>query len=106
MRESTALVTIGLLLEAGCRVKVFDPVAMDECRRRLGDAVEYARDMYDAVLDADAMLLLTEWKQFRMPSWGVIRKTMARPLVIDGRNIYDAREMEEYGIEYHCIGRN
>lgn len=106
MRESTALVTIGLLLEAGCRVKVFDPVAMDECRRRLGDAVEYARDMYDAVLDTDAMLLLTEWKQFRMPSWGVIRKTMARPLVIDGRNIYDAREMEEYGIEYHCIGRN
>lgn len=105
MRESTALVTIGLLLDAGCRVRVFDPVAMDECRRRVGDAVEYARDMYDAVLDADALLMLTEWKQFRMPSWGVIRRTMNNPLVIDGRNIYDPVEMREYGFDYRCIGR-
>ncbi len=105
MREATSLVTIDLLLNAGCRVRVFDPVAMDECRRRLGDKVEYAKDMYDAVLDADAMLLLTEWKQFRLPSWGVMKKTMRNALVIDGRNIYDSEELEEYGFEYHCIGK-
>jgi len=105
MREATSLVTIDLLLHAGCRVRVFDPVAMDECRRRLGDKVEYAKDMYDAVLDADAMLLLTEWKQFRLPSWGVMKKTMRNALVIDGRNIYDSEELDEYGFEYHCIGK-
>lgn len=105
MREATSLVTIQLLLDAGCHVRVFDPVAVDECRRRIGDKVEYAKDMYDAVLDADAMLLLTEWKQFRLPSWGVMKKTMRNPLVIDGRNIYDAEELEEYGFEYHCIGK-
>ncbi len=105
MREATSLVTISQLLEAGCRVRVFDPAAMDECRRRLGDKVEYAKDMYDAVLDADAMLLLTEWKQFRLPSWGVMKKTMRHALVIDGRNIYDQEELAEYGFEYHCIGK-
>ena len=105
MREATSLVTIQQLLDAGCHVRVFDPVAVDECRRRIGDKVEYAKDMYDAVLDADAMLLLTEWKQFRLPSWGVMKKTMRNPLVIDGRNIYDAEELEEYGFEYHCIGK-
>ena len=105
MREATSLVTIKLLREAGCTIRVFDPVAMDECRRRIGDAVEYAADMYDAVLDADALLMLTEWKQFRMPSWGVIVKSMHIPLVIDGRNIYDAAEMKAAGIEYRCIGR-
>ena len=105
MREATSLVTIDLLVKAGCIVRVFDPVAMDECRRRLGDTVIYAKDMYDAVLDADAMLLLTEWKQFRLPSWGVMKKTMRNALVIDGRNIYDAEELAEYGFEYHCIGK-
>ncbi|MBO5024952.1 MAG: UDP-glucose/GDP-mannose dehydrogenase family protein [Bacteroidaceae bacterium] len=105
MREATSLVTIKLLLEAGCKVKVYDPVAMDECRRRIGDTVEYATDMYDAALNADALLLLTEWKCFRLPSWGVIAKEMNKPLVIDGRNIYDPQEMHEYGIEYFCIGR-
>ena len=105
MREATALITIQLLLEAGCKVKVFDPVAMDECRRRIGDSVVYAADMYDAVLDADALLMLTEWKQFRLPSWGVVKKTMNRPVVFDGRNIYDAQEMQDAGFEYFCIGR-
>ncbi len=104
MRESAALVTIGHLLKAGAIVKVYDPVAMDECRRRLGDSVQYAADMYDAVLDADALLLLTEWKQFRLPSWKVIAKSMKRPLVIDGRNIYDAEELRQLGFEYSCIG--
>ncbi len=104
MRESAALVTIGHLLKVGAIVKVYDPVAMDECRRRLGDSVQYAADMYDAVLDADALLLLTEWKQFRLPSWKVIAKSMKRPLVIDGRNIYDAEELRQLGFEYSCIG--
>ena len=105
MRESTALVMIAKLLEAGCRLRVYDPVAMDECRRRIGDKVTYCRDMYDAVLDADALLLLTEWKEFRLPTWGVIKKAMRKPLVIDGRNIFDTEELEEFNFEYHCIGR-
>ena len=105
MREATALVTIKLLLEAGCKVRVYDPIAMDECRRRVGDRVEYAADMYDAVLNADALLLLTEWKQFRLPSWGVLRKSMNHALVIDGRNIYDSQEMKKNGFHYFCIGK-
>ena len=106
MRESTALVIIDSLLKAGCNIRAYDPVAMDECKRRLPDApITYCRDMYDAVLDADAMLLLTEWKEFRLPTWAVIKKEMIRPLVIDGRNIFDIEELEENGFEYHCIGK-
>lgn len=105
MREATSLVTIRRLLDAGCVLRVFDPVAMEECRRRVGDSVEYASDMYDAVLDADALLMLTEWKQFRLPSWGVIIRSMKTPLVIDGRNIYDPDDLAAQGVEYHCIGR-
>lgn len=105
MREATSLVTIRRLLEAGCVLRVFDPVAMEECRRRVGDTVEYATDMYDAVLDADALLMLTEWKQFRLPSWGVVVRSMKTPLVIDGRNIYDPDDLASQGVEYHCIGR-
>lgn len=105
MREATSLVMIQKLIESGCKVKVYDPVAMDECKRRIGDIVEYATDMYDAVLNADALLLLTEWKQFRMPSWGVIKKSMNKPILIDGRNIYDKHEVEEAGFSYMCIGK-
>ena len=102
---TTALVMIDLLLKAGCNVRAYDPIAMEECKRRIGDKVVYCRDMYDAVLDADALLLLTEWKEFRLPGWGVIKKAMKRPLVIDGRNIFDTEELEENGFEYHCIGK-
>ena len=105
MREATSLVIINLLLKAGCTIKVFDPIAMDECKRRIGNKVIYANDMYDAVLDADALLLLTEWKQFRLPSWKVIAKSMKVPVIIDGRNIYDAEEIKEMGFIYHCIGK-
>ena len=105
MRESTALVMIQLLLQAGCTVRAYDPVAMDECKRRIGDTITYCNDMYDAVLDADALLLLTEWKEFRLPTWAVIKKAMRRPLVIDGRNIFDSEELAENGFEYHCIGK-
>jgi UDPglucose 6-dehydrogenase len=105
MREATSLVTIELLLKAGCQVRVFDPVAMEECERRIGNVVTYATDMYDAALNADALLLITEWKQFRLPSWGVLKKTMNKPLLIDGRNIYDPTEMKQIGFDYSCIGR-
>ena len=105
MRESTALVMIRLLSEAGCKIRVYDPIAMDECRRRVGDAVTYCRDMYDAVEGSEALLLLTEWKQFRLPDWQKVKDRMKRPLLIDGRNIFDAQEMKELGFDYHCIGR-
>lgn len=94
-----------MLLKAGCKVKVYNPIAMDECKRRIGDIVIYATDRYDTVLNADALLMLTEWKQFRLPSWGVIVKSMESPLVIDGRNIYDTKEMNELNIKYMCIGK-
>lgn len=106
MREATSLVVIQHLLANGAKVTVYDPVAMDECRRRLGDSIDYARDMYEAVIDADAIALLTEWKQFRLPSWRIIRRAMNTPaIIVDGRNIYDPSELEEEGFEYHCIGR-
>lgn len=105
MRESTALVMIRLLSEAGCKIRVYDPIAMDECRRRVGDVVTYCRDMYDAVDGSEALLLLTEWKQFRLPDWQKVKDRMKRPLLIDGRNIFDAQEMKELGFDYHCIGR-
>lgn len=105
MREATSLVTIRLLQDSGCRVKVYDPVSMEECRRRIGNSVEYAADMYEAVLEADALLLHTEWKQFRMPSWGIIKKAMKTPLIIDGRNIYEAEELKKLGFIYLSIGQ-
>ena len=79
---------------------------MNECRRRIGESIYYATDMYDAALDADALMLVTEWKEFRLPSWAVIKKTMEQPLVLDGRNIYDKKDMEEQGFTYHCIGKS
>ena len=105
MRESTALVIIDLLRRADCNIRVYDPIAMDECKRRVGDVVTYCKDMYDAVLDADALLLLTEWKEFRLPSWEVIAKAMKQSVVIDGRNIYDSEELKEAGFKYLCIGK-
>ena len=105
MREATSLVMIDLLRKAGAVVKVFDPVAIGECKRRVADRVVYAKDMYEAVIDADALLLLTEWKQFRLPSWAVIKKVMRQPLLLDGRNIYDAMELGELGFTYECIGK-
>ena len=104
MRDSTALVVIDLLLKAGCTIKVYDPVAMDECKRRIGDIVHYCKDMYDAAMGADAILLITEWKEFRLPSWDVVSKIMNKPLLIDGRNIFDRSELESVGFEYYCIG--
>ncbi len=105
MRESTALVTISKLKKAGCHIKAYDPEAMDECKRIVGDAVEYCSDMYDAARDADALILLTEWKEFRLPDWNRLAELMKRKLVLDGRNIFDSEELDEHGFEYHCIGK-
>lgn len=104
MREAPSLVIINKLLEKGAKVRVYDPIAMDECRRRLGNSVEYAADMYDAVLNADALLLVTEWKEFRLPSWPVIKKAMNTAVVFDGRNIYNKEAMNDLKIDYYCIG--
>lgn len=104
MREAPSLVLIEKLLEAGAEVKVFDPIAMDECRRRLGDKVAYATDMYEAAMDADALMLVTEWNQFRMPSLPLLSKVMANKVILDGRNIYDADFFRENGFTYYKIG--
>lgn len=104
MREAPALVLIDKLTQAGCTVKVYDPFAMDECHRRIGGKVVYCKDMYEAALEADALLLVTEWKEFRMPSLGVLAKTMNERVVIDGRNIYDSEELTEKGFTYYKIG--
>ena len=104
MREAPALVVIDKLLKDGATVRVFDPIAMDECQRRIGDAVTYCKNMYDAADGADVFALMTEWRQFRMPSWNVIKKVMAGNVVIDGRNIYDRQELEEQGFIYTRIG--
>lgn len=105
MRESTALVMIDLLLRAGCVVRAYDPAAMDECKRRVGNSITYSKDMYEAVQGADALILLTEWKEFRLPNWEIVGKSMKRKVVIDGRNIFDSQELEEAGFIYHCIGK-
>lgn len=106
MRCAPSIVVINRLSEAGAEVVVYDPVAMDECRRIIGDRVKYARDMYEALVDADALALMTEWKQFRLPSWTLVRKAMSGNVIVDGRNIYDADEMAEEGFCYCCIGRS
>ena len=105
MREAPALVVIDQLLEAGAQVKAFDPVAMSECRRRIGDTITYCKDMYEAAEGTDAVILVTEWKVFRMPAWSVIRKVMRRPLILDGRNIYDKNELHDEGFRYIAIGK-
>ncbi len=104
MREAPALVLIDKLVAAGCEVKVFDPIAMTECKRRIGDKVTYCKDMYEATVDADALMLVTEWNQFRVPSLPVLKKAMREMVIIDGRNIYDAEYLAENGFTYYKIG--
>lgn len=106
MREATSVVLIRLLIEAGAEVTVYDPVAINECHRVIGNQVHYADDMYEAVIGADALLLVTEWKQFRVPNWELLKKTMHTPLIFDGRNIYDRDELEATGFTYYYIGGN
>ena len=105
MREAPSLVLIEQLLAAGCRVQVYDPIAMNECRRLVGDSVHYCDDMYVAATDADALLLVTEWKMFRIPSWTTLLRLMRTPLIVDGRNIYDRYELTSQGFSYYAIGK-
>ncbi|MBQ9147469.1 MAG: UDP-glucose/GDP-mannose dehydrogenase family protein [Rikenellaceae bacterium] len=104
MREAPSLVLIERLLAAGCRVRVFDPIAMDEARRRLGDRVEYCSSKYEALEGADALMIVTEWKQFRLPNWARVAEVMKGGVVIDGRNIYERHEVEAAGLKYLRIG--
>lgn len=106
MREAPSLVLIQKLREAGCPISAYDPVAIPEAKRRLSEeTIEYGKDIYETVMEADALLIVTEWKEFRLPAWTVIKKLMRTPLILDGRNIYDKAELEEAGFTYHCIGR-
>ncbi len=105
MRESTALVIIKKLLEAGCKIHAYDPEAMNECKRIIGNKIAYYNNKYDALANADALILLTEWQEFRLPDWDLVGKTMHRKLILDGRNIYDYDDLTEHGFEYRCIGK-
>jgi UDPglucose 6-dehydrogenase len=104
MREAPALVVIDKLLKAGATVRVFDPIAMYECKRRIGEVVIYTENLYDCVDGADALLLMTEWRQFRLPTWNVIQKVMTDKYIVDGRNIWNRAELEEMGFIYSRIG--
>ncbi|MDR0606633.1 MAG: UDP-glucose/GDP-mannose dehydrogenase family protein [Bacteroidales bacterium] len=104
MREAPSLVIINELLKAGCKVKAYDPVAMQEAKRRLGDKITYSNDIYDAVVNVDALLVITEWKEFRVPQWSVIKQSMKKAVLFDGRNIYDSNELKKEKIEYFGIG--
>lgn len=104
MREAPALVVIDKLLKVGANIRVFDPIAMPECKRRIGDVVTYTENLYDCADGADALLLLTEWRQFRLPTWNVICKVMHGRVIVDGRNIWNREELEELGYKYTRIG--
>jgi UDPglucose 6-dehydrogenase len=106
MREAPSLVIIKNLLDAGVKVKAYDPVAMHETRRILGDKIYYAPDQYDALAGADCLMLVTEWPEFKFPDFSVIRKLLKEPVVFDGRNIYEIAEMKRKGFTYYCIGVN
>jgi UDPglucose 6-dehydrogenase len=105
IREAPSLVLIKEILAAGAHVKAYDPVAMEETGKVFGDTITYARDIYDAAVDADAIMLVTEWKEFRLPSWTALRKLVKEPVLLDGRNIYEKSDLEENGFTYYCIGR-
>lgn len=105
MREAPALVLIELLLEAGATVTAFDPVAMEECQRKIGDRIQYASHMYDALQEADAMIVVTEWQEFKVPKFTYIEKALKEKVIFDGRNIYSPEQMEEFGYTYYGIGR-
>ena len=105
MREAPSMVIIEKLLAAGASVSAYDPVAMDEGKRRIGDTIEYAADQYEALIDADALIVITEWPEFRMLNYKVLEKLMKNKLIFDGRNIYDPAEMSEFRFSYYSIGR-
>ena len=104
MREAPSLVLVKHFLKAGAKVKAYDPVAMHEAQRVLGDSIEYCQDQYDALIDADCLLLVTEWPEFKFPNFNVVKKLLKNPAIFDGRNIYEIAEMKRKGFSYYCIG--
>lgn len=104
MREAPSLVIIQKLLEAGAKVKAYDPVAMKEAKHTLGETIIYAEDQYEALIDADCLVLVTEWPEFRVPNFNIMRKLLNKPIIFDGRNIYEIAEMKHKGFDYFCIG--
>ena len=104
MREAPSLALIDLLTKAGCKVNAFDPVSMNECKRRIGDKIKYAENQYEALVDADALFLVTEWTEFRFPNWAKIKGLLKTPVVFDGRNIYEKNEVLKEGLDYIGIG--
>ena len=105
MREAPSLVIVNKLLAQGATVKAYDPVSMEETKRIIGDKIEYAEDVYETAVDADAIILMTEWNEFRIPNYKVLNKLLKGKVMFDGRNIYDPTEMEEKGFIYYGIGR-
>jgi UDPglucose 6-dehydrogenase len=104
MREAPSLVIIEKLLAEGATVSAYDPVAVAEAKHSLGDTITYAKDQFEALVDADALLVVTEWPEFRSPSFEVVGRLLKQKVIFDGRNIYDAAELKEIGFAYHCIG--
>ena len=105
MREAPSLVIIDSLLKANAKIRAYDPVAMNEAKHTLGDTIEYANDPYDTLLDVDALIIITEWPEFRVPNYKVMQRLMKNKLIFDGRNIFEPSEMKELGFTYHSIGR-
>ncbi len=106
IREAPSLVIIKNLLDAGCTVTAYDPVAMEETKHLIGDSIEYAENQYDALKDADCLMVVTEWPEFKLPDLTKVGELLRNKAVFDGRNIYDAKEMAQHGFFYECIGIN
>jgi len=106
MREAPSLVIIQKLLDAGAKVKAYDPVAMKEASHTLGESITYAEEQYEALIDADCLMLVTEWPEFKFPNLKIMRKLLNKPVIFDGRNIYEAAEMNRNEFDYFCIGIN
>ncbi|MGF2413946.1 UDP-glucose dehydrogenase family protein [Ferruginibacter sp.] len=104
MREAPSLVIVKKLLEAGAKVKAYDPVAIKEAKHHFGETIAYCEDQYETLIDADCVAILTEWPEFKFPNFKIIKKLLTTPAVFDGRNIYDKAEMKQNGFDYFCIG--
>ena len=106
MREAPSLIIVNKLVEAGAKVKVYDPVAISEAKHHFGDTISYYNDQYEALIEADCLAILTEWPEFKIPNFNIVNKLLNTAAIFDGRNIYDADEMKKQGFDYFCIGIN
>jgi len=105
MREAPSLRIIEELIKNGAEIRAYDPVAVEEAKRLLGDKIEFCEDKYEAMIDTDGLVVVTEWPEFRVLNYRVLIKLMREKVIFDGRNIYDAEELQEYGFTYYSIGR-